>query len=387
MSPDTKTRRRAIGLPLSALFLIVALVLLAVAAAAPAGTARSPTKPVIGKPSTVPVQPVAGKRFTIAFRVTRSDTGTPLTRGRMICDPSVAGQVLPHAESFRAGTARLAFVVPANAAGKALKVKVTIKAGRQSATKVAGFRILGSPALSIGSVSANEGNAGTTALSFPVSLSVPASTTVSVAYATADGTATAPSDYLAVSGKLTFGPGEKVKEIPVAVVGDTTMEQNEAFTVTISQAGNATIAQATATGTITNDDTAVPVTPGSYQGATREGNYVFFIVRGDRTLTGFRVNDLPCPCTPYGSLTGGEDFSSTVFTIRADGSFSAQGSWSGSNVQGDIEWTHWDAKVTGIFTTPTTVTGTILVNYEIKYQGTLYRCSSREIPWSATLQR
>ena len=59
----------------------------------------------------------------------------------MICDPSVAGKVLPHSELFKGGQARLSFAVPRSAKGKALKVKVTIKLGTQSTTKIASFRI------------------------------------------------------------------------------------------------------------------------------------------------------------------------------------------------------------------------------------------------------
>ena len=103
--------------------------------------APAAVKPVIGKPVVTPLGVVAGKRSTVTFPVVRSDDGQPLTAGRMICDPSVAGKVLPHAESFKAGSARLAFLVPKAAKGKQLKVKVTIKSGLQSATRVATFRV------------------------------------------------------------------------------------------------------------------------------------------------------------------------------------------------------------------------------------------------------
>ena len=49
--------------------------------------------------------------------------------------------MIRHAESFKAGKARLSFLVPKTAKGKQLKVKVTIKAGTQSATKVVVFRV------------------------------------------------------------------------------------------------------------------------------------------------------------------------------------------------------------------------------------------------------
>ena len=98
-------------------------------------------KPVIGKPVAAPLAAVAGRRMTVTFPVTRSDTGAPLKTGTMICDPSVSGKVLRHAESFNGGNARLSFLVPATAKGKQLKVKVTIKTAGQSATRVATYRI------------------------------------------------------------------------------------------------------------------------------------------------------------------------------------------------------------------------------------------------------
>lgn len=98
-------------------------------------------KPVIAAPLTTPAKAVAGKRFTVKFPVTRSDNGRPLTAGTMICDPSVNGRVLTHAESFGAGTAKLSFLVPKSMKGKQLKVKMTIKTTGGSASRVATFRI------------------------------------------------------------------------------------------------------------------------------------------------------------------------------------------------------------------------------------------------------
>lgn len=98
-------------------------------------------KPVIGAPVTTPLTVVAGKRTAVTFPVTRSDNGQPMTNGRMICDPSVDGKVIKHAESFKAGKARLSFLVPKTAKGKSLKVKVTIQSGGQATTKVATYRV------------------------------------------------------------------------------------------------------------------------------------------------------------------------------------------------------------------------------------------------------
>ncbi|HYA09058.1 MAG TPA: hypothetical protein VEG24_05670, partial [Gaiellaceae bacterium] len=98
-------------------------------------------KAVISAPKTLPAVPTAGKRFTVGFAVTRSDTGAPLTSGTMICDPSVSGKVISHAEQFSRGVAVLTFVIPKTAKGKILKVKVTIKLGTQSTTRIANFLV------------------------------------------------------------------------------------------------------------------------------------------------------------------------------------------------------------------------------------------------------
>ncbi len=132
--------------------------------------------------------------------------------------------------------------------------------------------------------------------------------------------------------------------------------------------------------------TQTPVTAGSYQGQTQNGNFVFLTVSANRTFTGLRVNDLPAPCEGGGTLTGGSDFGDSTFTITDAATFDESGNWDGSMVQGDIEWTHWDGRVTGRFDTATTVTGTIVMNYGLKYKGTPLRCSSGEIRWSAALR-
>lgn len=99
------------------------------------------TTPVIGLPVTTPSKALAGKKLTVSFPVTRADSGKPLSSGTMICDPSVKGKVLMHAESFTNGTAKLSFTIPKTAKGKTVVVKVTIKFGDQSATRIASFKV------------------------------------------------------------------------------------------------------------------------------------------------------------------------------------------------------------------------------------------------------
>ena len=114
------------------------------------------------------------------------------------------------------------------------------------------------PALSISDVTVNEGNSGTTNAVFTVSLSATSPQTITVNYTTANGTATAGSDYAAQSGNLTFTAGQTTKTISVVVTGDTAVEANETFVVNLTAPSKATLADAQGQGTITNDDTTPP---------------------------------------------------------------------------------------------------------------------------------
>jgi PKD repeat protein len=111
------------------------------------------------------------------------------------------------------------------------------------------------PAAGISDVSVAEGNSGTTNANFAVNLSAPASSTVTVSYATVDGTAAAGQDYTATSGVLTFLAGETLKAIAVPVIGDTAVETNETFFVNLSlPTGGLNITDNQGVGTIVNDD-------------------------------------------------------------------------------------------------------------------------------------
>jgi len=110
------------------------------------------------------------------------------------------------------------------------------------------------PSVSISNTSLAEGNTGVQSATFTVTLSAASSNPVSVQYATADGTATAGSDYSATSGTLTFAPGETQKTIVVAVNGDTVPEADETFLVNLSNPTNAVVGVSQGTGMIQNDD-------------------------------------------------------------------------------------------------------------------------------------
>jgi uncharacterized repeat protein (TIGR03806 family) len=115
------------------------------------------------------------------------------------------------------------------------------------------------PSLAIADAATAEGDAGNAALVFTVTLSPAAGDPVSVRYATADGTATAGTDYVAVNGVLAFPPGATSATISVAVSGDGVGEGDETFSVTLFDPAGATLGRASATGTISNDDPPPPV--------------------------------------------------------------------------------------------------------------------------------
>ncbi|MFX8327835.1 Calx-beta domain-containing protein, partial [Acinetobacter baumannii] len=78
--------------------------------------------------------------------------------------------------------------------------------------------------LSVDSPSVTEGNSGTKVLTFTVTLSSASVQTVTVDYATVNGTALSGSDFVAASGTLTFAAGETSKTVSVTINGDTALE-------------------------------------------------------------------------------------------------------------------------------------------------------------------
>lgn len=107
----------------------------------------------------------------------------------------------------------------------------------------------------ISGVSAKEGNTGSKAFSFVVSLSGTPVDPVTVDYATAGGTATAGVDFTSTAGTLTFQPGQTSKSVAVLVTGDTLREVSETFYLNLSNPSpNAYLGSSQAVGTIINDD-------------------------------------------------------------------------------------------------------------------------------------
>lgn len=121
----------------------------------------------------------------------------------------------------------------------------------------------GPPLLWVSSPTVTEPNgANTVNATFTLTLSQPSGLTVSVKYATANASATAPSDYTAKSGTVTFAPGTTAKSVSVVVKGGSADEDDEAFLFNLSNPSNLILGQLQAQGTIKDNDGAPsPCTP------------------------------------------------------------------------------------------------------------------------------
>jgi large repetitive protein len=169
--------------------------------------------------------------------------------------------------------------------------------------------------LAINDVTVTEGNSGTTNATFTVTLSAPSAQVVTVNFATANNTAVAPGDYTATSGTLTFAAGETTKTITVPVIGDLLVESNESYFVNLTNATNATIADAQGIGTITNDDAAVLsltindiTTP---EGNSGTANAIFTITLSAASTQNVTVNF----ATANGTATAPGDFTAVSGTV------------------------------------------------------------------------
>ena len=173
------------------------------------------------------------------------------------------------------------------------------------------------PTLSINDVTVTEGDSGTTNAVFTVNLSAASTQTVSVNYGTANGTATAGSDYTATSNTLSFAPGQTSKTISVPIVGNTLAEGSENFTLNLSNPTNATISDAQAVGTIIDNDLASVLPQLSIndvivtEGDNGTSNAVFTVNLSTASTQAINVNY----ATANGTATAGSDYTATSNTL------------------------------------------------------------------------
>ena len=153
-------------------------------------------------------------------------------------------------------------------------------------------------------------------LSFEVSLSGTSGKTVTVSFATSDGTATSDADFLPTAGTLTFEPGETTKIVEVGIIDDPIHEPEEWFELALSNARNARVPRFPARGTIHDDDTLLTIAGAS---AGEASDRLEFVV----TATGLVAGDAPATvdyATEDGTATAGADYEpvSGTLTFTAD---------------------------------------------------------------------
>ena len=200
----------------------------------------------------VRLDPVSGRTVTVQY-------GTADVTGRAGSDYTAVSGTL----TFGAGAAVRTVTVPI--ADDALdepeeQFTVTLRAAAKATVATAtGTGTItdndDAPELSVGNGSLTEG-AGDGRMAFAVRLDAESGRTVTVQYRTADGSATAGTDYTAVNGTLTFRAGTTLRTVAVPITDDGLDEPEEEFTVTLGAAANATVATATGTGTIADNDAA-----------------------------------------------------------------------------------------------------------------------------------
>jgi hypothetical protein len=172
------------------------------------------------------------------------------------------------------------------------------------------------PSVSVSDVSVAEGTGGTVTAVFTVTQDIRGRSRIT--FATADGTATSPADYVARSGAFRFAGNKRTRTVAVTVIADAIDEPNETFFLEITGADGATIADGRGVGTITDDDPPPSVSVGSTEsvpeGQTGDTSFVSIHV----TLSTMSGKDVSVDWTTAdGTATGaGNDYTPDSGTLQ-----------------------------------------------------------------------
>ena len=169
--------------------------------------------------------------------------------------------------------------------------------------------------VSVSDTQVTEGNSGTTQAVFQLSLNTPSPLPVSVDVTTGNGSALDGEDFRGLSTRVTFSPGEIRKDVVVTVNGDRQFEGDEFFTVTLSNAANAVLADNQGVGTITNDEVPLSLRVDDVQ--TREGNSGSRVVRVTVYLSEPATETIRFRYrTVDGSAIAGSDYRARTFDLE-----------------------------------------------------------------------
>jgi CSLREA domain-containing protein len=152
--------------------------------------------------------------------------------------------------------------------------------------------------------------------------------TTSVHYATSDGSATAPADYTATSGDLTFAPGDTSMTFTVPIINDTFFEGDESFSVSLSAPSNATLGTPSSATVTINENDPAPVL--QFSSAT------------------YGVGEAAGTVTITVTKTGATALNATVHYATSDGTAAAPGDY--TSTAGDLTFAPGDTSMS--FTVP-----------------------------------
>jgi Autotransporter beta-domain/Calx-beta domain len=197
------------------------------------------------------------------------------------------------------------------------------------------------PVVNVSAATDTEGNSGMKPMLFTITMTPPAAVPVNAAYQTADVTATAGQDYQAASGTLVFAPGESVKTVSVTIIGDTTVEPDETFSLVvtptaISSSGALPGPTVSNTGFIRNDDAAnLSIVSGNGQQGQLAQPFPQPLVVALVSSLGvpvpgvtvqWKVTKGEAQLNPSSSITDAQGRASTVATPRSTGAIEIQAS-------------------------------------------------------------
>jgi Ca2+-binding RTX toxin-like protein len=172
------------------------------------------------------------------------------------------------------------------------------------------------PTVAVNDVSVNEG-AGT--LVFTVTRSGDLTGSSTVNYATANGTATAGSDYTATVGTVTFAAGQATATVTVQITNDTLVESPEIITLNLSGGTNVSIGDGQGVGTINSEDVAPLLAPAGTIMGTDVGETISG-TSGNDLINALGGNDVVNGRGGADRLTGGSGSDRFVFDSRANAS-------------------------------------------------------------------
>ena len=197
------------------------------------------------------------------------------------------------------------------------------------------------PVVNVSAASDTEGNSGMKPMLFTITMTPPAAVPVNAAYQTADVTATAGQDYQAASGTLAFAPGESAKTVSVTILGDTTVEPDETFSLIVTPTAilssravpGPTVSN---TGFIRNDDAAnLSIVSGNGQQGQLAQPFPQPLVVALVSSLGvpvpgvavqWKVTKGDAQLNPSSSVTDAQGRASTVATPRSTGAIEIQAS-------------------------------------------------------------